>query len=124
MSSSTRKPIFGIEIEVFVKVKPDVEQDVMDYRSAGAAAQLPAYWQSWDFGLTNRQSKSLVKKQAIQRQCVKMALSALITEALGDGAGWKCVGDASLKEWQLNQAPQSDRWCESPARTAGHGTAG
>ena len=113
MSKSPPKPIFGLEIEVFVKVKPEVERDVLEYQYSGV--QLPPYWQTWDFDLTNSKppDKNYASRQAQQRTCVKMALSALITGALGSSSGWKCVGDASLQEWRLKQPPQSDRWCKS-----------
>ena len=107
------KPIFGLEIEVFVKVKPAVERDVVSYLYNGAA--LPDYWKAWDFSLTNRQptSERQFAKQAQQRVCVKKALRALIRDALGRKAGWKVVGDASLQEFKLTQPPDSEHWCNS-----------
>ncbi|KAK3300597.1 uncharacterized protein B0H64DRAFT_448907 [Chaetomium fimeti] len=50
-SSSSPKPIFGVEIEIFVKVKKAVQRDVEAYRSS-----LPAHWRQWDFDLSNRSS--------------------------------------------------------------------
>jgi len=117
MSKSPPKPIFGLEIEIFVKVKPEVKSDVLGYRYDGLAGQLPAYWQAWDFDLVNDKPTSrngYGPRQAQQRQCVKMALAALIKDALGAKSGWKCVGDASLQEWQLKQAPDAEHWCKSP----------
>lgn len=111
-SSGPPKPIFGIEIEIFVKVKRDVERDVQNYRSRGSP--LPTHWQEWSFSLTNDQptSTDTMNRQQRQRACVKLALTSLINDALGRNHGWKCVGDASLSEWKLKEAPESDLWCK------------
>jgi hypothetical protein len=109
---SAAKPIFGIEIEIFVKVKRDVQRDVE--RSRGS---LPHHWREWDFELSNRSTDSY--KTGKQRICVKTALSALITESLGSNHGWKCVGDASLSEYKITQAPESDLWCKSLSLCSG-----
>ncbi len=108
------KPIFGIEIEIFVKVKRNVEYDVLEYRAQ--RARLPAHWQQWDFDLSNAQAQSIqqMTKQAIQRNYVKAALSALISQSLGNNSGWKVVSDASLTEWKLSVPPDARRWCQSP----------
>lgn len=119
MSKPPSKPIFGLEIEVFVKVKPEVERDVLEYRRDGEP--LPLHWQTWDFDLSNKKppSTEYAIVQARQRARVKSALSALIQEALGRRAGWKVVGDASLQEWRLTQAPDSSRWCKSSRSLSG-----
>ncbi|KAH6853988.1 hypothetical protein B0I37DRAFT_335630 [Chaetomium sp. MPI-CAGE-AT-0009] len=101
--ASSIKPIFGIEIEIFVKVKREVQRDVERYRGT-----LPLHWREWDFDLSNRSSDSY--KLAKQRVCVKTALSALIKESLGNNHGWKCVGDASLQEYKMREAPEPDLW--------------
>ena len=106
------KPIFGVEIEIFVKVKRDVQRDVERHHGS-----LPLHWREWDFNLSNRSTDSY--KTGKQRVCVKTALSALISEALGSSHGWKCVGDASLSEYKITQAPESDLWCKSPSLSSG-----
>ncbi|KAH6650506.1 hypothetical protein F5144DRAFT_625529 [Chaetomium tenue] len=102
MPNPPPKPIFGIEIEIFVKVKRDVQRDVERYRGS-----LPLHWREWDFNLSNRSTDNY--KTTKQRVCVKTALSALIKESLGSN-GWKCVGDASLSEWKMREAPEPDLW--------------
>ncbi|KAK4142676.1 uncharacterized protein C8A04DRAFT_38065 [Dichotomopilus funicola] len=88
-SSGPPKPIFGIEIEIFVKVKRDVERDVQAHRSRGSS--LPTHWQEWSFSLTNDRpnSSDTFNRQARQRACVKLALTSLINDALGRNHGWK-----------------------------------
>jgi hypothetical protein len=112
-------PIFGVEIEVFVKIKPQVKANILNFRSSANAAELPDFLWEWDFNLSNEQPPNktcdLARRQAQQRKNVKMNLSALISEALGPDSGWKCVGDASLKEWQLDQPPEPRSWCKSPS---------
>lgn len=105
MPNPPPKPIFGVEIEIFVKVKRDVQRDVERYRGS-----LPFHWREWDFNLSNRSTDSY--KTGKQRICVKTALSALIKESLGSN-GWKCVGDASLSEYKMREAPEADLWCKS-----------
>ncbi|KAK3897675.1 hypothetical protein C8A05DRAFT_19600 [Staphylotrichum tortipilum] len=92
------KPIFGLEIEIFVKVKPAIERDVVRYLNHGAS--LPAHWKAWDFSLTNHQPTS--QSQARQRNCVKGALKALIRNALGSKAGWKIISPpmSVSRRWQ------------------------
>jgi hypothetical protein len=111
------KPIFGVEIEIFVKVKPAVANDVGHYRASGAA--LPQHWRDWNFRLSNARPENVAEAlaQARQRNHVKSALTALITDALGRRAGWKVVGDASLQEWKLTAPPDPRRWCKSPLYT-------
>ncbi|EAQ93060.1 predicted protein [Chaetomium globosum CBS 148.51] len=78
MPNPPPKPIFGVEIEIFVKVKRDVQRDVERYRGS-----LPLHWREWDFNLSNRSTDNY--KTGKQRICVKTALSALIKESLGTG---------------------------------------
>jgi hypothetical protein len=127
MSRSPPKPIFGLEIEIFVKVKREVKEDVLGYRYEGLGERLPVHWQAWDFDLVNskpNRDNGYGPRQARQRQCVKMALTALIKDALGARSGWKCVGDASLKEWRLKDAPDPKHWCTSLFRFVSQGLTG
>ncbi len=108
------RPIFGIEIEVFVKVKRAVEDDVIRARNRGS--QLPDFWRIWDFDLSNAEgsSRATLVKQFQQRNCVKAALTSCINDALGHNSGWKVVGDASLKEHKLTVPPDARHWCKTP----------
>ena len=108
------RPIFGIEIEIFVKVKRAVEDDVI--RARERRALLPGFWQQWDFDLSNAAttSRTTLIKQMQQRNHVKAALTSCINDALGHNSGWKVVGDASLQEHRLSVAPDARRWCKAP----------
>ncbi|KAK4133221.1 hypothetical protein BT67DRAFT_59864 [Trichocladium antarcticum] len=106
----TRKgpsPLFGIEIEIFVKVKDRVQAKVLHkLASRGERASVPEHWQKWDFDLSNN-SKVLAKKEA-QRLVVGQAIEAAIKKALGDKHGWTCEPDASLKERDLDDRKPKD----------------
>ncbi len=108
------RPIFGIEIEIFVKVKRAVEDDVI--RARNRRALLPAFWQQWDFDLSNAMAttRPTLIKQMQQRNAVKAALTSCINDALGHNSGWKVVGDASLQEHRLTVPPDARYWCKIP----------
>lgn len=106
MSRPQCSPVFGLEIEIFVKIKRSIQVEVQRHRQ-----QLPPYWQNWDFGLSNRTEDPV--KLAHQRTCVKMAILSLIDQALGEGSGWTVVSDASLKESELRAPVENNLWCPS-----------
>ncbi|KAH6843329.1 putative amidoligase enzyme-domain-containing protein [Chaetomium sp. MPI-CAGE-AT-0009] len=129
MSSSTskaRNPYFGVEIEIFVKVKDHVKDDVLEKRkkskkSSGSKDKkkedsgLKPYWESWDFDLTNEDAGDLIMHKAKkigQRKRAALAIKGNIKRALGKDHGWECVYDESLKECQLKEPepPGARKW--------------
>ena len=122
MSNPNASPIFGVEIEVFCRVKSEHKAEILRYRANGGE-ELADYWMDWDFDLTNDEPEDSRFRQAQVRQrgCVKSLLSALIAEAVGEDAGWTVVGDASLREFQLTEPTDARHWCKSPAWFASQG---
>jgi hypothetical protein len=109
--AGTHSPYFGVEIEIFVRLLPDVEAAMLQQRyEHGRGAMLP-HWRNWDESLPNN-STDLVAKQA-QRECVGAAIKHKIDAALGPDNGWKCESDASLKEYKLTAPNDVRRWCTS-----------
>ena len=102
------KPLFGVEIEIYVKVHSAVEQK-MWRRGIDDPFNLPEYWLEWDFSLENGQGEQERKEE--QRGRVGRAIMAIIDRTLGPDSGWSCESDASLKEWQLTQPPDPRKWC-------------
>jgi hypothetical protein len=125
-TSTARNPHFGIEIEIFVKVKPHVKADVLEKRkknnkSSGSKdkkkdSELKPYWEEWDFDLENKRAGDFhAEKKIVQRKRVALAIKSRIKRALGKDHGWDCVYDQSLKEWQLEgpEPPEPRKWCKS-----------
>lgn len=102
------KPLFGVEIEIFVKLRPELERAIYTRRQRGEQLD-EAYWRNWNFALSNERGNQPLKDK--QRECVGQAIEALIEGALGPTHGWKCVPDASLKEWALTEPPETRKWC-------------
>lgn len=103
------KPIFGIEIEIFVKVKQDVRLAVL--RKRGRGEPQPDCWKKWNFNLSNRISWQ-DKRAKDQRKCVQGAIEILIQQALGETTKWKAESDSSLKEDALVEPPDPTKWCQ------------
>ncbi|KAK4240562.1 putative amidoligase enzyme-domain-containing protein [Achaetomium macrosporum] len=104
-------PHFGVEIEIYVKLLPHYETMIKEKQRRNPRS-LPEYYQTWDFSLDNRSSDSvarLVQKKE-QRERVGRAVEALIDGALGARNGWHCESDASLKEWQLTDPEDREKW--------------
>lgn len=121
-STTTRNPYFGIEIAIFVKIKPHVEADVREkQKKSKEESGLRDYWREWDFDLENKRGGDFhLAKKRKQRQRVADAIKASIRRALGRDHGWACVSDESVKEWQLNGPNPVDarKWCKFGRRPA------
>jgi hypothetical protein len=110
-------PLFGVEIEIFVKVKSSVERDVKVVRGS-IGSDLPTYWKNWDFSLSNRSTGAAV---TAQRQRVKDALMAAIKSKFNRDVKWKVVSDASLKEADLTLPPDgAEYYCQSSPPVSFH----
>lgn len=106
--TTTYFPLFGVEIEIYVKIKPDLERKIKARRQADANT-MPLYWQDWDFNLSN--GTGHVEEKAIQRDCVGKAVREIIDVTLGPNHGWTCESDSSLKEWLLKEPDELRKWC-------------
>ncbi|KAK3304164.1 uncharacterized protein B0T15DRAFT_398996 [Chaetomium strumarium] len=111
------RPYFGVEIEIFVKLRDGLEQRLKDIhhdRYNGRAYQnLPAYYQQWNFTLSNAAdngSREIAEQKAKQRLCVGLAVEHLIKEVLGKNNGWACKPDASLREFEIKDAESRWKW--------------
>ncbi|EAQ90457.1 predicted protein [Chaetomium globosum CBS 148.51] len=101
------KPLFGVEIEIFVKLRPELERAIYTRRQRGEQLD-EEYWRNWNFALSNEKGNQPLKDK--QRECVGQAIEALIEGALGPNHHWKCEPDASLKEWALTEPPEPRKW--------------
>ncbi|KAK4144861.1 putative amidoligase enzyme-domain-containing protein [Dichotomopilus funicola] len=101
------KPLFGVEIEIYVKVLPSVE-DRIRAKQRSNYNSLPEHWRYYDFDLKNGTGN--VEGKAFQRKHVGNAIQSIIDTALGSGNGWHCEADASLKEYQLEAPPDPRKW--------------
>lgn len=106
--AAAHSPYFGVEIEIFVRLLPHVEDAVIQSRYDNPRG-MPRYWLDWDETLPNN-DRDVHAKQA-QRECVGAAIKAIIDAALGPNNGWKCESDASLKEYKLTEPPNLRKWC-------------
>ncbi len=105
-------PVFGIEIEIFVKLKRTVTSDLLSRMNSRGG--IPAHWLGWEFNLSNRSTdEDRIRKQ---RSRVGAVIERLINEALGQSSGWKATTDASLRESDLTVPPESTSWCKSPTQ--------
>ena len=115
------KPLFGLEIEIFVKLRPELEHALRTQLSQGPQPS-ESYWRHWDLDLSN--GRGSPEKKEMQRKCVGMAIMAQIELVLGPTHGWKCEPDASLKEYELKKPeaygpPDRGKWCMSILPTFG-----
>lgn len=115
-NSSTRtaapagpKPLFGVEIEIYVRLLPAMEAQV-ERMGREDAFNTPDYWLEWDPSLDNN-TRDLRRLQE-QRFRVCQAIKAIIDITLGPRNGWKCESDASLREWELRDPPHARKWCK------------
>ncbi|KAK4136085.1 hypothetical protein BT67DRAFT_432870 [Trichocladium antarcticum] len=100
-------PLFGLEIEIFVKLRPEIECAIKKQRQTDIQPEEP-YWRDWDLTLGNGTGKQNLK--AKQRKCVGQAIEALIEGVLGPTHAWSCEADASLKEYKLTEPPEPRKW--------------
>jgi hypothetical protein len=103
-------PLFGIEIEIFVKVKSDVQARVLRKRAQGS--QLQDHWARFDFGLRNDIDDWDTKYT--QNFLVGRAIEVLLQNALGPDNGWSCVPDGSLYEDELRKPADARKYCTVP----------
>ncbi|KAH6845625.1 hypothetical protein B0I37DRAFT_417148 [Chaetomium sp. MPI-CAGE-AT-0009] len=101
------KPLFGIEIEIFVKLRPELERAIFARQRDGDQID-EEYWKNWNFTLSNGTGNQDDKMK--QRKCVGQAIEALIEGVLGPSHGWSCEPDASLKEYKLTEPPEPRKW--------------
>ncbi|KAK4236517.1 hypothetical protein C8A03DRAFT_16829 [Achaetomium macrosporum] len=102
-----RRPIFGVEIEIFVRLKPSVEEWILCKRRNGDP--LPYHWRHWDNTLLNNSSDR--SRKSAQRALVGSAIKELISQELGSqDLGWSCEPDASLNEEKLTVPPDPRKW--------------
>lgn len=108
-TTTTQLPLFSAEIEVFIKVKPNVEADVKEKKSTNPSS-LPPFWRDWDFDLHNDGDGRAVSAQ--QTRAIN-AVKATIDGVLGRDNGWKCGIDRSIRDDWLQLGPQTEprKWC-------------
>ncbi|KAK3307396.1 putative amidoligase enzyme-domain-containing protein [Chaetomium strumarium] len=106
----TYQPYFGVEIEIFVKLNKDQEDNIKD-KQRRAPSTLPDHLRYWDFSLSNEANANVADLKDMQRARVGMAVEKIIDLTLGPGHGWSCKADASLKEWTIcAEAPDRKKW--------------
>ncbi|KAK4040819.1 hypothetical protein C8A01DRAFT_45928 [Parachaetomium inaequale] len=102
-----RSPLFGVEIEIYVKVKAKLEALTREKKRTNPSS-LPDYWQAWDFDLKNDDTNMTACIN--QRKQVSKAITAIIDGVLGPNNGWKCEADASLNDSWLVLPNDPKKW--------------
>ncbi|EAQ83956.1 predicted protein [Chaetomium globosum CBS 148.51] len=105
-SGYAANPWFGIEIEIFVKLRDSVKKTVKD--RIKNRKRVSKFFEKWQFDLPN--SEGNLDKKDKQRKYVGQAIEAILDQTFGDGHGWKCTADASLKEYKLTLPPKPREW--------------
>ncbi|KAH6617362.1 hypothetical protein F5144DRAFT_596398 [Chaetomium tenue] len=103
-TTAAQLPLFSAEIEVYIKVKPNVEADVKEKKSTNPST-LPPYWRDWDFDLHNDGDGRAVSAQQLRAINI---VKATIDGVLGRENGWKCGIDRSLRDDWLQFGPGSE----------------
>ncbi|KAK3294147.1 uncharacterized protein B0H64DRAFT_374970 [Chaetomium fimeti] len=103
-----RLPIFGVEIEMFVKIKPRLE--VLTREKQRLKTPLPEHWNLWDFDLKNDYDEEHKIDAVFQRRYVCGAAKEAIDAALGPDNGWSCEIDLSVKERLLTLPIDPRKW--------------
>ncbi|KAK3307449.1 putative amidoligase enzyme-domain-containing protein, partial [Chaetomium strumarium] len=98
-------PTFGVEIEIFVRLKPSFEENIR--RKRLKKEHLPDYFQEWQEDLPNDSNDRLAVRQRLR---VCFALKALIEQELGPDSGWRCELDLSLRQHELTAPPDPRKW--------------
>jgi hypothetical protein len=106
-------PWFGIEIEVFVKLRDSVKKTIKErIKKKKKVSKAFEKWQ-WDLSNDSRNEDKLEK----QRKYVGQAITSILDLTLGDKHGWTCMSDASLYEDKLKVPPKPRDWCKFPHYT-------
>ena len=106
-------PWFGIEIEIFVKLRDSVKKTIKERLKK--KKKVAKCFEKWQWDLSNEQGNQDKKKK--QRKYVGEAITGILDVALGDKHGWTCMADESLKEFALNVPPKPRDWCKFPHST-------
>ncbi|KAK4032786.1 hypothetical protein C8A01DRAFT_20194 [Parachaetomium inaequale] len=104
-----RLPLFGVEIEIYVKLKPKNEVLTREKKRTNPDS-LPEYWRLWDFDLKNDYGPDKQRAAVFQRREVCRAVQANIDTMLGQDNGWRCEADPSLKERNLTVPTDPRKW--------------
>jgi hypothetical protein len=115
MASPPRLPIFGVEIEIYVKLRPQFEGQIADMMRSGPE-MIPEHWRQWDLGLRNDYpDDERSKRRALShRRAVGKAVENCIDNMLGHGNGWRCEAEQGLREWELTVPSDPRKWCMYP----------
>ncbi|KAK3292026.1 putative amidoligase enzyme-domain-containing protein [Chaetomium fimeti] len=118
MSASTarpapaqRLPLFGVEIEMFIKVKPSIEALTREKQRTNPTS-LPEWWRKWDFDLKNDPPDRAGEIGAVFHRIdvVNSVVQVEIDTILGPNNGWRCTYDPSLSERKLALPPDARKW--------------
>ena len=109
-ATAPRSTLFGVEIEMFVKIKPRLEVITREKQRVQSDS-LPEHWRNWDFDLKNNYNDDQKIDAVFQRRYVCGAAKEAIDTMLGPGNGWSCEIDLSLKERLLQLPPDPRKWC-------------
>ena len=112
MASPPRLPIFGVEIEIYVKLIPEFEVKAAEMRRSSPDL-IPEHWRQWDFELRNNypNDQTNIERALSHRWAVGKAIEECIYNMLGCGNGWRCEIEQSLMEWELRVPPDPRKWC-------------
>ncbi|KAH6838343.1 hypothetical protein B0I37DRAFT_440011 [Chaetomium sp. MPI-CAGE-AT-0009] len=98
-TARTRPPIFSAEIEVYIKIKPNVEASLREKQRAQAS--IPDYWRGWDLDLSNDVEP---RAKSEHRRQVTRAVKGTIDSVLGEDNGWD-------SQWfQLGPGTEPRKW--------------
>lgn len=106
-------PWFGIEIEIFVKIRDSVKKTIKE--RIKKKKKVAKCFEKWQWDLSNEPGNQ--DKKAKQRKLVGEAIMGILDQTLGDNHGWSCMPDASLKEAQLSIPQKPRSWCKFPHYT-------
>jgi hypothetical protein len=107
-----RLPLFGVEIEMYIKVKPRIEVLTREKQRTNPKS-LPEWWRKWDFDLKNDPPDRPGEIETVFHRIdfVNSAVQVEIDTMLGPNNGWRCVFDPSLSERKLALPPDARKWC-------------
>ncbi|KAK3293421.1 uncharacterized protein B0H64DRAFT_444677 [Chaetomium fimeti] len=104
-----KNPWFGIEIEIFVKVRDSVKKNIEEKLRNGK--KVASHWEKWQWDLSNAEgNRDHRDKKEKQREYVGQAIMEILDKTLDRKHGWTCTADASLKEYKLELPPDPRKW--------------